>query len=114
MAINAIDETAGASRPKTRNPNPRAQALMADREGPLPVWVRAPVRGQERYTGLTRPKLYELSNRKLIVSVSIRQPGQVRGCRLFNLPSILAYLDRLTQEALQVNQGQPTASDAAA
>jgi hypothetical protein len=91
----------------TRNPNPRARALLQDREKNLPVWIRAPMRGQEHFTGLTRPKLYELSGRKEIVSVSIRAPGQVRGCRLFHLPSILAFLERLAQEAGQsVTAGQ--------
>jgi hypothetical protein len=106
MADKLYAENAGrATGPKIRNPNPRARALMQDREQNLPVWIRAPMRGQEHFTGLTRPKLYELSGRKEIVSVSIRAPGQVRGCRLFHLPSILAFLERLAQEA-----GQPIAA----
>ena len=34
-------------------------ARMAEREGTLQVWVRAPKRGHEFYSGCSRPKLYE-------------------------------------------------------
>ena len=67
---------------------------MAEMDGPLPVWVRAPKTGHERFTGLTRPKLYELAGKNLIRSASLREPGQLRGCRLFNLKSILDFIAR--------------------
>ena len=61
---------------------------------PLPVWVRAPVTGPEHYTGLTRAKLYQLDHEGKIRSVSIQEPGQSRGCRLFNLESILRFIEQ--------------------
>ena len=63
------------------------------RQGNLPIWIRAPKRGPEYYTGLTRPKLYEFAAKGYICSVSIREPGQNRGTRLFHLQSILAFIE---------------------
>ena len=60
---------------------------------PLPVWVRAPVTGPEHYSGLTRAKLYQLDREGRIRSVSIQEPGQSRGCRLFHLESILRFIE---------------------
>lgn len=60
----------------------------------MPVWVRAPARGQEFFSGTTRAKLYEWSAKGYIRSVSVREPGQVKGCRMFHLASILAFLER--------------------
>jgi hypothetical protein len=37
----------------------RAAQFISDREGNLPVWVRAPKIGHEFYSGCSRPKLYE-------------------------------------------------------
>jgi hypothetical protein len=59
----------------------------------LPVWVRAPVRGPEHYTGLSRGKLYELSSKKLIRSFALKDSGAARGCRLFHLQSVLDYIE---------------------
>ena len=72
----------------------RVADLMNDREGKLPVWIRSPKNGKEYYTGLGRTKLYELAGKNLIRSVSIRTPGQLRGIRLFHLPSILAFIEK--------------------
>ena len=60
---------------------------------PMPVWVRAPVTGPEHYSGLTRAKLYQLDRERRIRSVSIQEPGQSRGCRLFHLESILRFIE---------------------
>ena len=65
----------------------------------LPVWVRAPKRGHEFYSGCTRPKLYEWAGKNLIRSVSIREPGKIKGVRLFHLASILAFIERCECEA---------------
>ena len=71
------------------------QELQADRLGELPVWVRAPKSGQrERYTAVSRSKLYEWADAGLIVSRSIRSPGRVRGVRLFSLPSLMEFIER--------------------
>ena len=58
----------------------------------LPVWIRAPKAGPEYFSGFSRSKLYELDALGKIDSRSIRQPGQIRGTRLFNLRSILDFI----------------------
>ena len=74
-------------------------ARMAEREGALPVWVRAPKLGHEFFSGCSRPKLYEWAGKNYIRSVSIREPGRIKGVRLFHLASILAFIERCEQEA---------------
>ena len=59
----------------------------------LPLWIRAPKKGPEHWTGFSRSKLYELAKDGKIRSVSIREPGQEKGTRLFELKSILAFID---------------------
>jgi hypothetical protein len=71
----------------------RVDELLADHHAGLPVWIRAPKKGPEFFTGLSRSKLYELDSKRLIRSASIREPGQVKGTRLFNLASILAFIE---------------------
>jgi hypothetical protein len=78
---------------------PSAAQIMADRDGSLPVWVRAPKQGHEFYSGCTRPKLYDWAGRGFIRSVSIREPGKIKGVRLFHLVSILAFIERCEREA---------------
>jgi len=78
---------------------PSSAQIMADRDGSLPVWVRAPKRGHEFYSGCTRPKLYEWAGKGFIRSVSIREPGKVKGVRLFHLASILGFIERCEMEA---------------
>lgn len=92
----------------TGNGNRRAQAraaqFMSDREGNLPVWVRAPKCRHESYSGCTRPKLYEWAAKGFIRSVSIREPGRIKGVRLFHLASILAFIERCEANALRQEQ----------
>ena len=71
----------------------RASELLSDRDGPLPIWIRSPKSGPEHYTGFSRSKLYELATKGRISSRSIREPGQIRGSRLFNLRSILDFIE---------------------
>ena len=71
----------------------RAAELMNDRQGSLPVWIRAPKGGPEFYSGFSRSKLYELYAHGKIESKSIREPGQIKGTRLFNLKSILDFIE---------------------
>lgn len=59
----------------------------------LPLWIRAPARGPEYWTGFSRSKLYELAKDGKIRSVSIRETGQEKGTRLFELKLILALID---------------------
>lgn len=71
-----------------------AAELMAERQGQLPVWIRSPKSGSEHFSGFSRSKLYELAGDGKIRSVSIREPGQVKGVRLFHLASILDFIAR--------------------
>lgn len=72
----------------------RLNELLTHRHESLPVWFRAPVKGPDKYTGLTRSYLYKLDSLGLIQSRCIIQPGKVRGCRLFNLPSVLEFIEK--------------------
>ena len=89
----------GALENGSRSLAPSAAQIMSDRDGSLPVWVRAPKRGHEFYSGCTRPKLYEWAGKGFIRSVSIREPGKIKGVRLFHLPSILGFIERFEIEA---------------
>jgi hypothetical protein len=80
----------------------RLQKLLKERKGMVPVWVRAPSIGPEFFSGFTRAKLYQLSAAGLIESRSIKEPGKERGCRLFNLRSILEYIESTTDETATV------------
>jgi hypothetical protein len=73
--------------------NPRAALLAAERDGNLPVWVRAPKYGHEFFSGCSRAKLYEWAAKGFIRSVSIREPGRIKGVRLFHLASILNFIE---------------------
>jgi len=72
----------------------RLAALLAERDRGLPVWIRSPKSGAEHFSGFSRAKLYELASSGAIRSTSIREPGQLRGTRLFNLASILSFIER--------------------
>ncbi len=73
--------------------------LLQDRNGNLPCWVRSPKIGPEYFSGFGRAKLYELAANGKIRAVSIREPGQNKGTRLFNLASILAFIENCEQTA---------------
>src|SRR5450755_3230643 len=83
----------GALENGSRSLAPSAAQIMSDRDGSLPVWVRAPKRGHEFYSGCTRPKLYDWAGKGFIRSVSIREPGRIRGVRLFHLASLLQFIE---------------------
>ena len=72
----------------------RLAALLAERDKGLPVWIRSPKSGAEHFSGFSRAKLYELAASGAIRSTSIREPGQLRGTRLFELASILGFIER--------------------
>ena len=72
---------------------------MAERDGLLPIWIRAPKFGPEHYCGIMRSKLYELAG--AIHFVSIREPGQVKGTRLFMLSSIIAFIEKCEASAME-------------
>jgi len=75
----------------------RVNEFLAECRGSLPVWIRAPKKGTEFYTGLSRAKLYEGASRGHFRSVSIREPGQTKGTRLFDLRSILDWIAHCEQ-----------------
>lgn len=56
-------------------------------------WIKAPTKGREPVTGLTRPALYDLARAGKIKCAAIRKPGALRGSRLFHLGSILAFIE---------------------
>jgi hypothetical protein len=89
----------GAQENGSRSLSPSAAQIMTDRDGNLPVWVRAPKRGHEFYSGCSRPKLYEWAGKGFIRSVSIREPGRIKGVRLFHLASIIAFIERCEMAA---------------
>ena len=76
-----------------------AGQFIAERDGSLPVWVRAPKTGHEFYSGCSRAKLYDWATKRFIRSVSIREPGRIKGVRLFHLASILAFIEKCEEEA---------------
>ncbi len=97
MTTNST-QSGGTPAGKTRL-SPKAAELLQDRAGNFPVWIRSPKTGPEHFTGFSRAKLYELAGAGAIRSVSIREPGQMRGTRLFNLASILAFIEKCEQGA---------------
>jgi hypothetical protein len=91
----------------------RAAEFVCERDGNLPVWVRAPKRGHEFYSGCSRPKLYEWAAKGFIRSVSIREPGRVKGVRLFHLASILAFIERCETDGLTTGTNRQKRQSAA-
>jgi hypothetical protein len=83
----------------------RTNEIINERVGVLPVWVRAPKLGYEYYSGCSRAKLYEWAGKGFIRSVSIREPGKIKGVRLFNLASILAFIEQCEKE-VEISQDQ--------
>jgi hypothetical protein len=71
--------------------------MVAQHGGPLPIWVRAPIVGPEHFSGFTRSKLYQLAAEGKIRSVCTKEAGQLKGTRLFNLQSILAFIESCEQ-----------------
>jgi hypothetical protein len=72
-----------------------ATNLLSERDSrDLPRWVRAPARGVEFYSSVSRAKLYDLAAKVLIRSASLREPGQIKGTRLFDLQSVLGYIEQ--------------------
>jgi hypothetical protein len=96
--IKNTASTSGASATKTRL-SPRAGELLTERTSGLPVWIRSPKTGPDYFCGFSRSKLYDAATKGHIRSVSIREPGQMKGTRLFNLASILAYIEKCEQAA---------------
>jgi hypothetical protein len=60
-------------------------------------WARMP-KPKERFFGMSRTTLLELSQAGLIKTVSIRKPGANKGIRLIFVPSLREFLDKCAQE----------------
>ncbi len=56
-----------------------------------PEWLR--VKEACDYSRLSKPKLYDLLNRQLIKSVSLRERGQIKGTRLVSFESLRQFLE---------------------
>lgn len=96
--VKNISDNSSNERETTRPVPAKARELLQDQSSGLPVWIRPPKQGVEFYTGLSRAKLYELAGAGKIKSVSIREPGQVKGTRLFRLQSILDFIAKCEQQ----------------
>ena len=60
------------------------------------VWIRLPKPGEHEPTsGLTRSVLTRLCIEGKVKSISLKEPGKARGCRLVNRPSLFSYLSGL-------------------
>lgn len=92
MKTNSNDNGGTSARQTARPLSPKAAELLQDRNGNFPVWIRSPKTGTEFYSGISRAKLYALAGEGKIVSRSIRDPGQIKGTRLFLLSSILDFI----------------------
>jgi hypothetical protein len=60
-------------------------------------WARMP-KPKERFFGMSRTTILELSQAGLIKTVSIRKPGANKGIRLIFVPSLREFLDKCAQE----------------
>ena len=102
MTITHRGSTGGGNqvrRVSTKTHDRQIADLLADRQGGLPIWFRPPLGHLEPYTGLSRTRLYRLASEGHIRSISLRKPGMLKGTRLFNMPSLLAYLDSQPHQA---------------
>jgi hypothetical protein len=104
-----IKPIVGSNARETTRPVPvKARELLNAQQNGKPEWIRAPRGGGvEFYTGLSRARLYQGAKDGEFRSVSIRKPGQSKGCRLWHLQSILNFIERCEQEAAKqgaVNQ----------
>ena len=63
-----------------------------------PEWIRLPRPGEvEPRTSLSRGVLSRLAAEGKVMSLTTREPGKKRGCRLIHLESLLSYLSSLAE-----------------
>jgi hypothetical protein len=101
--VKQIGGSENTAQQTTRPVPAKARELLNDQHNGLPVWIRPPKQGVEFYSGFSRAKLYEGAGKGHFRSVSIRAPGQVKGTRLFNLASILDFIEKCERAAPQAN-----------
>jgi hypothetical protein len=92
LKSKTINDTGGSAAQTPRPLAAKAGELLQERVRGMPVWIRAPKSGEEFYSGFSRAKLYQLAGEGHIRTASIREPGKVRGTRLFHLQSILEFI----------------------
>lgn len=88
--------------PRALREDTRAMAMIGD-----PAFIRLPAPGtRDSWTGLSRGTLCELvvacaanDFKPPVRSVVLKKKGAVRGIRLIDLPSLLAHLNRLADDA---------------
>ena len=97
--LSDINNAGNQTRQTTRPVPAKVRELLQDQSAGRPVWIRPPKLGVEFYSGFRRAKLYEGAGKGHFRSVSIREPGQVKGTRLFHLQSILDFIARCEQQA---------------
>ncbi len=67
---------------------------------PLPKeWLRVSEACQ--YSRLSKPTLYNLLNRGLVKSVSLRERGQIKGTRLISFDSLRGFLESRASGGVQ-------------
>ena len=63
-----------------------------------PEWIRLPRPGEvEPRTSLSRGVLSRLAVEGKVTSITTKEPGKKRGCRLIHLESLLSYLASLAE-----------------
>jgi hypothetical protein len=70
---------------------PTSSAPVITGDSPLQEWLR--VNEAATYSRLSKPKLYDLMNRGLVRSVSLREKGQIKAARLISFASLRAFLE---------------------
>jgi hypothetical protein len=89
----------GVSMTKTNTKNTTDARREVSPGGSGSQWIRLPKPGEhEANTGLTRSVLTRLCVEGRVKSISLREAGKARGCRLVNLPSLVSYLASLEDQ----------------
>lgn len=81
MAQTPANKTAPAH--ASENPSTETNALPRE-------WLR--IKEACEFSRLSKPKLYDLINRSLIQTVSLRERGQIKGTRLVSFDSLRDFL----------------------
>jgi hypothetical protein len=84
----------------------KTKQLLSERDNAnRPIWVRSPKSGQtEFFSSLSKGKLYQLEQAGLVKTASLRPKGAIRGTKLFNLQSLLDYVESCTCATEQANE----------
>jgi hypothetical protein len=92
----------------------RVEQMLTERDEALrPIWVRAPKPGaHDFFSGLGRGKLFQAAALGYVRTASLKPPGAARGVRLFDLRSILKYVEScVTLEPTAAQEPATTTTD---